>query len=235
MPGSLEAVRPVLAEALKTFRTEGPKGWSFTQTTEGDGHSRVERYNAARPEFDRWILLQQDGRAPTDDEARDYREKLSRRSRGGTAPQLTDQLDLATLELVSDTAERATCRARLKAGETGDATARHLLATLTLHKPSRTIEGFELASTAPFWPTLGVKIEMMKTTLSYSLPDETTPSLLQKSETRLRGRAFLVKSLDADMTVIFTDYERAGRGSNRSKPNDPKPTSPTSTTRPPST
>ena len=82
----LNEVRPRSEEAIKPFRTEGPKGWSFPQTTRGEGHSRVERYDATQPEFNRWTLLQQDDRAPTADELRDYREKLSRRSRGGTAP-----------------------------------------------------------------------------------------------------------------------------------------------------
>ena len=63
--------------ALKTFRTDAPKGWSFTQTTVGDAQSRVERYNAAQPEFNRWTLLQQNGRQPTADEFQDYAEKLS--------------------------------------------------------------------------------------------------------------------------------------------------------------
>lgn len=205
------AIPSVLEETLKSFRTEGPKGWSFTQTTHGDGHSRVERYDAAQPEFNRWTLLQQDGRAPTEDEAQDYREKLSRRSRGGTAPQLSDQLDLTTLQILTETSERATCRFRLKPGEAGDATAKYLVATIVLHKPSRTIESFEIAAEEAFAPTLGVKISAMKTTLIYSLPDEQRPSLLQLSSTQLRGRAFYLKSLDADMTVTFTDYERAGR------------------------
>ena len=208
---SLDAVRPMLDEALKTFRTEGPKGWSFTQTSRGEGHSRVERYDAAQPEFERWTLLQQDDRAPTPEEAQDYREKLSRRSRGGTAPKLTDQLDLTTLTLPNETDERATLRAHLKPGEAGDATAKYMIATIVLHKPTSTIETFELSAEAPFAPILGVKISAMRTTLTYSLPDATRPSLLKTSETHLRGRAYFFKSLDADMTVTFTDYERASR------------------------
>lgn len=207
----LNEVRPILEEAIKTFRTEGPKGWSFTQTTRGDGRSRVERYDAAQPEFNRWTLLQQDYRVPTADELRYYRELLSRRSRGGTAPRLTDQLDLTTLVLENDSVERATLRARLKPGEEGDATGEHMAATIILHKPSHTIESFQLAADAPFSPTFGVKITAMKTLMTYSLPDETRPSLLQTSVTHLRGQAFFFKSLDADMTVTFTDYEPAGR------------------------
>lgn len=211
---SLETVRPVLEEALKSFRTEGPKGWSFIQTSRGEGHSRVERYDAAQPEFDRWTLLQQDDRAPTPQETQDYREKLSRRSRGGTAPKLTDQLDLTTLELANETTEHASLRARLKPGEAGDATAKYMRATLLLYKPSSTIESFELSAESPFAPTLGVKITAMRTTMRYSLPDGARPSLLQSSETHLRGRAFFFRSLDADMIVTFTDYERATRRRN---------------------
>ena len=209
--GAPDSVQALLEQSLKTFRTEGPKGWSFTQTTEGDGQSRVERYNAAQPEFDRWTLLQQDGRTPTTDEAQDYREKLSRRSRGGTAPRLTDQLDLTTLEIVQQTEGRAICHFRLKPGEAGDATAKYLRATIGLHQPTKTIESFTIFSAEPFAPTLGVRIASMKTTLTYSLPDKDRPSLLQRSSTQLRGRAFYLKSLDADMTVTFTHFEKAHR------------------------
>ena len=78
-------------------------------------------------------------------------------SRGGTAPKLTDHLDLATLETITDTPERACYRCRLKAGEAGDKTAEFLRATLVLHKPTKTIESLELASAAEFSPTWRIR------------------------------------------------------------------------------
>lgn len=208
-PPAEASLAVMLRDALGSFRTEGPKGWSFTQTTVGAGHSRVERYDAAQPDFARWTLLTVDGRAPTDDERREYHDKLSRRSRGGTAPQLASQLDLQSMEVVADETERATARFRLNPGEADDITARFLRATVVFHKPSRTIESLELSSTGPFSPALGVRIVEMNTTLRYSLPEGDRPGLLQHSFTRLRGRAFFLKSLDADLTVTFTDYEKA--------------------------
>jgi hypothetical protein len=202
------AVPPALAAALKNFRTDGPRGWSFTQTTVADGRTRIERHDAGQPEFGRWTLVADAGKTPTDDEQRDYREKLTRRSSAGTAPRLTDQLDLSTLQLVSTAAGRTTYRCRLKPGEQGDTSARFLAATLVLHEPTQTIESLELASTGEFSPAFVVKIAEMKTTMTYSLPESDRPSLLQKVTTHLRGRAFLVKSLDADMTVTFSDYRR---------------------------
>ena len=78
-----------------------------------------------------------------------------------------------------------------------------------VHKPTRTIESIELGSVSPFSPTLGVKIEVMRTVMTYSLPHDEIPSLPQKVATHVRGTAFWFKSLDADMTVTFTDYVNA--------------------------
>lgn len=203
------AVPPALEAALKTFRTDGPRGWSFTQTSVSGDRTRVERYDAALPEFSRWTLVSDNGRPPSDDELRDYREKLTRRSPAGTAPRLTDQLDLGTLETVSTAGERTTFRCRLKPGEKGDTSAEFLSATLVLHVPTQTIERFELGSAGAFSPAVSVKIAEMKTTMLYSLPAGDRPSLLQSVTTHLRGRAFWFKSLDADLTVSYSDYVRA--------------------------
>ena len=90
-----------LEAALKNFRAEAPRGWSYTQTTAAEGRSTVERSDAAKPEFDRWTLVQKDGRPPTAGETREYFENRSRRSRGGTAPKLVEQLDLSKLEALA--------------------------------------------------------------------------------------------------------------------------------------
>jgi len=46
----------------------------------------------------------------------------------------------------------------------------------------------------------------MNTTLTYSLPAQDQPSLLQSVVTRLRGTAFWIKSIDADMMVAYSAY-----------------------------
>ena len=208
---ALAAVPPDLADALKSFRTDAPRGWSFTQTTEAEAKSRVERFDAAQPEFNRWTLLRQDGRTPSDEEQLDYKQKITRRSSNQTAPLLTDQLDLSNPETVAENAERATYRVKLKAGESGDKTAEFLRVALVVHKPTHTVESLEIYSAGEFSPTFGVKIAEMKTVMTYSLPTDGAPSLPQQITTRLRGRAFLVKSLDADMTVAYADYAKVGK------------------------
>jgi hypothetical protein len=202
------AVPPDLAAALEKFRSDPPHGWSFTQTTTAEGKSTVERSDAAKPEFDRWTLVKKNGRAPNAQELKEYAEARSRRSRAGTAPKLVDQLDLAALETVANTPESATFRCPLRPGESRDQTAIFLRATIIVHKPTHTIDSIELSNVQPFRPTFGVKISELKTLMTYSRPADDFPSLPQKVATHVRGTAFLLKSLDADMTVTFSDYTK---------------------------
>ncbi|MDO8545310.1 MAG: hypothetical protein Q7S40_33125 [Opitutaceae bacterium] len=198
-----------LQAAIAAFRPDPPRGWSYTQTTIAEGKSTVEHYDATKPEFDRWSLVQKDARAPTADETKTYAEMRSRRSRGGTAPKLTDQIDVAAAELVSDAAEQLTYRCRLKPGDAGDKTAAFLRATIVVHKPTRTILTLELASTAEFSPTFGVNIATMNTLMAYTPPADERPAFPRRVATHVRGRAFWFKSLDADMSVTYTDYVKA--------------------------
>lgn len=208
---ALAAVPTELDAALKQFRAEPPPGWSYTLTSVGEGQSMVEHCDAARPEFDRWTLVQKNGKPPTADEARDYRELRTRRSRGGTAPKLVEQLDLATLETLGTDGDRSTFRCRLKPGDGGDNVAASLRATLVVHRPSHAIESIELASTGEFSPSMVVKVAEMNTRMTYHRPEDNRPALPREVLTRVRGRAFFFKSLDAEMTVTFSDYVWAGK------------------------
>jgi hypothetical protein len=205
------AAPPELAAALARFRSDPPPGWSYTQTTSTEGESMVERCDARRPEFERWTLVAKNGRLPTPDELREYREGRSRRSRGGTAPKLTEQLDLSTVERIGSSEGRLTFRCALRPGEHRDTTARFLRATIVVDAPTATVESIELANLRPFSPTLGVTIVEMQTRMTYSRPDGEAPSLPQRVETRVRGTAFWFKSLDADRLVAYSDYARGGK------------------------
>ena len=203
-------VPPELDRALKLFRAEGSPNWAFIQTTDSGDKNLVEHFDPAKPEFSRWTLLKKNGVAPTDSDLKEYRDRLSRRT-SGTAPNVKDQIDRATCELLSEEAERATYRFRLQTGENGDRSAAHMDVVFTLHKTTGIIERVELSAFEPFSPMFTVKITEAKTTMSYSLPTAERPTLLQQITMHIRGSAMWFKSLDADMTVTYSDHTFAGK------------------------
>lgn len=209
---TIAAPSPELAAALDAFRTEGPKGWAFTQTTSAEGRTRVESFDPLQPEHLKMTLVSENGAPPNADVLRRYREGLTRRTGGYTAPNVKEQLDYASARLLSRDGERETWHFALLPGADDDSSAEHMNLTLVFHPPSQTIERMELASIEPFSPVLGVKVELARTTIDYSLPQaDGTPSLLQRISVSVRGRAFFFKSLDSDMTVVYSDHQYAGK------------------------
>jgi hypothetical protein len=202
---------PDLDRALKTFRAEGARGWSFVQTTESGGKSLVEHFDPAKPEFSHWTLLKKNGLVPTAPDLKEYRDRLSRRSGNSTAPNVKDQIDPASCELLQADDIRATYRFHLLAGASDDHSAAHMTATFTLHKPTESIERVDLTAFEPFSPMFTVKITEARTTMIYSLPEVDRPALLQKISVSIRGRAMWFKSLDEDMIVTYSEHEYTGR------------------------
>lgn len=199
MPAELE-------RALKTYRAEGAANWGFVQTTESSkGQSLVEHFDPSKPPFSRWTLQKKNGATPTDDDIKDYRDRLSRRTTG-TAPNLKDQIDPASCEPAGDDGERASYRFKLLTTDKSDRSAAHMHAVFTLHKPTGTIERVTLAAFEPFSPMFSVKISKAETTIIYSLPEGDRPTLLQKIAVRMRGRVMWFKSLDEDMTVTYSGH-----------------------------
>jgi hypothetical protein len=200
-----------LTAALKDFRAEGPKGWSFVQTTTAGDHSRVERFEPLGKYSIQWVLVKQDGRTPTAAEVQKYTELKARRSSNENAPNVGDQIIPDTCEVISETPERGVYRFQLKPGDSDDSSAQFMRSTFTLHRPSATIEQVELASTGAFSPVLMVKVQEARTVMTYSLPAGETPSFLKEVTVRIRGRAMWFRSLDQDMTVVYSDYVFAGK------------------------
>jgi len=200
-----------LTAALKDFRTEGPRGWAFTQTSTTSSHSRVEHFSPLGRDSLQWSLVQQDGRAPNEEEAVKYKELKARRSSNENAPNVKDQIVPESCEIITETAELGVYRFKLKTGDKDDHSAEFMRVTYTLHRTTQTIDAVELASIEPFSPVFSVKIQEARTLMTYTRPDGERPSLLKEVTVKIRGRAMWVRSLDEDMTVAYSDYVYAGK------------------------
>lgn len=200
-----------LQTVLDAFHTEGPAGWAFTQTVKTADRSRVETYDPRQPNHLKMTLISENGHAPTDAELNKFREEQTKRGDAIEAPNIIQNLDLESANIVGTANGRESWRFRLKPADEDDVSAAHMQVTLQFHPDSQTIEQIELASFEPFSPAFGVKVELARTRIDYSLPAaDGTPSLLQRIAVTVRGRAFLFKSLDSDLTIEYSDHHYVG-------------------------
>lgn len=197
------------AKALDGYRPEGSRGWSFVQETTTRSTKMVERHDASEPEFKSWTLLEKNGHPPTEEETKDYTERLSRQPRSDNAPNVRDQVLADSWTLLPATAEGLErYQFRLKPGAEDDLSAAHMAVIFEFDPKSQTILAVELKALNPFSPTFGVSIDEAQTRVSYSAPKEDAPVLIQDIRVKVRGKAFWFKSLDQDMSVVYRDYSK---------------------------
>lgn len=197
-----------LVKALATFRAEGPRGWAFTQTTVGGGKDRVERYDPRQRGAARWTLLSEKGAVPTEAEQQRYRDT---RPAYDSAADLANQLVRESAALAAKDERTTTYEFHLRPGSDKDETAAHMRARFTLDHPTGTITRVELFNIEPFKPASSLTIHEARTTLVYSLPTDTRPSLPQEVTMLVRGERFWIRDFEQKVTSTYSDQENASK------------------------
>ncbi len=202
----LSSLPPELASALDHFRAEGPKGWAFTQTTEGQGKNRVERYDPRQRGSARWTLLLENGVAPTEEEQRRYRDT---RPPLDASSHLASQFDRAAVSLVSRDAASAVYEFALKPASETDTAAAHMRARVSLDLATGAIVRVELFNFRPFKPASSLVIEEAHTVLVYAPPADGRPALPLESTMTVKGKRFWFRDFEQTVASRFTDHEDA--------------------------
>ena len=116
------------------------------------------------------------------------------------------------MKLISETGDRATYDFRMKPEDEDEKEfAAKIRGTLVVSKARPFVETMELASTGEISPMMSVKIKEFYTKMSFRHDVEHDAALPLAVQSRIRGRALLVKSLDADVMVTFGDYRFVGK------------------------
>jgi hypothetical protein len=214
---ALCADAPTLVErAIENMEKTDIDDWSYTVTTSRSGRKTIERHDASKPEGVRWQLLLKNGETPTADELseylgakRDQAERRKRRGREERENEISGMVDTSSLELLAEDELRATYSFRMKVDDEDDRQfADQVQGTLVVDKTLPHVERLEMRSTGEIKPVTGVKISEFHVLMRFD-HDAATGSILPLTiETTIKGRAFLVKTLDEDIAVSFTDYRR---------------------------
>jgi hypothetical protein len=208
---SRAASHPLANAALDRLQSVDNDTWSYTMTTRSKDGVTIEQHDAAAPAGERWTLVQKDGRAPTRKELAEYqKEKAERAARREKRESDDDeQVDRSSIKFVSQDDRVATFQFRVRStGRIESAFTRHILGTLVVNKIGSWAERFELASTQPIRPFPGFNVSEFRLTMSFWRDTQSGEVLFETMESRVRGRALGLKSLDDDRQVRFTDFRR---------------------------
>ncbi|MFA6958947.1 MAG: hypothetical protein WC538_24000 [Thermoanaerobaculia bacterium] len=212
---------PVVERALETMERSDQEGYAYRMSKTEAASTEVAIFDPAKPEGQTWRLLQKDGKTPTAKEMEEFRKERAERekkrveqkkeskSKGKGDKELREMIAPESVQLISETAERATYRFKMRADdEDAKKFADAVRGTLVIAKAAPHVESLDLASTGEIKPMTGVKIAEFHLALTFLPPDAYGQALPASVHSVVRGRAMLVKKLDQDATITFSDYAR---------------------------
>ncbi len=184
-------------------------GWAFTVTTTEEGKKTVETHNPAAPKEQRWTLILKDGKPPTEKQLKKYAEE--RRRAGGKAQKLGGLVDKSSLEFAAEDTERLTFHFQMKADDDeAKLMAGKIRGTLVVRRDGPNVESLEIANTEKISKAGVFSLSEFQTRIRFRPAPERPESLIESVTARVRGRALLVKSLDADTETTFSDFRWVG-------------------------
>lgn len=209
----------LVEQALKNMESERSDEWAFTETTLTEGKTIVKSYDPQRAEGARWKLVSVDGRAPKADELKRIERQNRRDEDRGREREGDDSVEEETelhamispgsLSLISEDETHAVYR--FKPGGDGDREKKMLEyvdGKLEVQKAGPTVSSIELESRGPFSPAFGVKIEQFMTHMTFAPLEQGGPAFPKTVRVKVQGRAFMVKKLDEDARVTYSDWKR---------------------------
>lgn len=205
-----EAAKPValVKEALAAMEKSKVSRWAYTMTSVVDGNKTVEKHDPSAPRGQRWELISKDGKTPTDAERRDYAKKRKRDSGTGQF-NLKELVDLSSVKVEKEDPERMTCSIRMKADDDdGRIIAEKVQGQLVVRKQTPAIEALELSNNGRIGKRGVFSLSEFKIRMAFAFDANIGELLPASFSMRLRGRALLVKSLNSDTEVTFSDFRR---------------------------
>lgn len=198
----------LVKEALAATEKAEVSRWAYTMTSVVDGRKTVEKHDPSAPRGQRWELVSTDGKTPTEAERREYVKKRKRDS-GTSQFNLKELVDLTSVKVEKEDPDRMTCSLRMKAdGDEGKLIAEKVRGQLVVRKQTPAIESFELANSERIGKRGVFSLSEFKIRMQFAFNPNVGEHLPVSFNMRVRGRALLVKSLNSDTEVTFSDFRK---------------------------
>jgi len=214
-PRAEEDYSALLSRAVDAIDPNADRDWAYTETMTEEGRTTVARYDPRRLSGERWVLESVDGREPTAEEAREFRDD-KRNDEPSDEPreraEVADLIGPDSLTLIEETDDHWSFSFE-PVGDEDDKNfelLEYIGATLRISKRGPYLEQVKLEADEPFRPRPGVKVREFLTLLRFGPAAEGGPIVPLAADVRIRARAFFVIDVDEVAEIAYSEFEHVG-------------------------
>ena len=203
---ALEDYDAIFEKAVDAVDFEFHRSWAYTETRVTREHVWVGRYDPRRASNERWQLVTVDGRAPTKDEFEEYeRDKAHDHSRDDD-DRVNTMVEPDSVRFIEETADYWLFGFIPDEEEIMDS----VNATIRINKVKGHLEYIDIRNHETIRPAFAVKISKLITRLTFGHAVEDGPVVPLSTQVEVKGRVYLVVSLDEQEVLRNGDFEYVG-------------------------
>lgn len=206
-PALAEDYAALFEEAASAIEWDIEAGWAFTETRTRDDLLWVARFDPRMDEGDRWSLVSVDGRAPRDEEVREFEHDKEDHDAAANSGRI-NIVDVETLELVDESDTHL--RLRFIPDEDEVEFVENVDSIVTIRKDGPVIETIDLRNHSDIRPGFGTKIGTFHFRMEFAPAVVNGPIVPKHLQIRVSGRALLFIGFDETELIEYSDYEYAG-------------------------
>lgn len=199
-----EDYRALFEEAAAKIDWNLEEHWAFTESRLSDEQEQVARFDPRRPEAERWQLLSVDGRAPTDEERREFADDKDGYETSDNDQRL-DIVGIESLELVAEDDE--SWLLRFVPDEDEVEFVENVDATVRIVKDGRYLQFVDMRNSADIKPGWGTKIGTFVVRFEFGPAVADGPIVPKNMGIQVGGSVLLFVGFEETEVITYRDFE----------------------------
>lgn len=213
---ALENYSDLIAKASESLDRFDSEEWAYTETAETPDGIFVGRYDARRPDGERWTLDRVDDRDPTEEERQEFvtrKLKNAESNKDGDDDTIEKMVKIPTLKLIEESDSHWVFNFEPQGDDDDEAFMEHVRGELTIAKAGPHISAIRLRNTEPFKPGFGIKVSEFLTVMQFAPVSDEGQIAPISVDFMIKARAFAVKNVEEQSKITYSDYEYVGGAS----------------------
>lgn len=206
----------ILTSALHGFDPDYKNDWAYTETVTKSDEMTVGRYDPRRDP--NWTLESYNERVPTPEEIERFAGDKSDRDNDSEDDghdddedrrNIADMVQIDTLSLVEETDQHWILNF-IPRDDDDEKFMQFMNGSLKIVKDGHYLAWIDIHSNKPFKPHFGVKVKKFLTRLQFAPAAPGGPVVPMSVDVSIELRAFMVKTVNENVSIRFADYENVG-------------------------
>ena len=203
----------LVAKASESINRFDSEDWAYTETAETTDGIFVGRYDARRPDGERWTLDRVDDRDPTDEERQEFiarKQKNEESKKDDEDDSVESMVKIQTLSLIEESDTHWVFDFEPRGDGDDEAFMEHVSGELTIAKDNLHISAIRLRNTKPFKPRFGIKVSEFFTVMQFASISDDEQIAPISVDFKIKARAFALKNFEEQSKITYSDYQFVG-------------------------